>query len=151
MRIMIFYVGLNFTLKNVTKLRHCWKASNNQLLVKLGWALQGCANLPKNVHSNATCLQHMHSASYFTSFSSCMYPFFPLNLNLAKCLQNKKRKPKKNKKMLISKTYASNKRQGAYDDFFGIHTCRKFNMILDHAELRCIFVFWASLAPCDIF
>jgi len=98
MRTMIFYVGLNFTLKNVTKLRHCWKARNNQLLVKLGWALQGCANLPKNVHSNATCLQHMHSVSYFTSFSSCMYPFFPLNLNLAKCLQKKKKKPKKKQK-----------------------------------------------------
>jgi hypothetical protein len=86
-----------------------------------------------------------------------MHPFFPLNLNLIKCLQNKGKEPrknkkkKKNKKMLLSKTYASNKRQGAYDDFFGIRTCRKFNMILDHAELRCIFVFWASLAPCDIF
>jgi hypothetical protein len=78
-----------------------------------------------------------------------MYPFFPLNLNLVKCLQNKKKKPKKTtkkkKKNLLTKlmqatkgkelmktsnqTYASNKRQGAYEDFFGIHTCKKFNML----------------------
>lgn len=85
-------------LKNVTKLKHCWKAWNKQLSFKLGWALRGCTNLPKNVHSNATHFQHMHFVSYLTSFFSCMYPFFPLNLNLVKCLQNKKKEPKKTTK-----------------------------------------------------
>jgi hypothetical protein len=32
-----------------------------------------------------------------------MYPFFPLNLNIVKCLQNKKQKPRKKKKKKASK------------------------------------------------
>jgi hypothetical protein len=55
--------------------------------------------------------------------------------------KQKNKNLEKTKKMLLSKTYASNKRQGAYDDFIGICTYRKFNMILDHDELRCILCF----------
>ncbi len=124
-------------MKNVTKLRHCWKAWNKQISFKLGWALQGCINLPKNVPTNATRFQHMHYVGYFLSFSSCMYPFFPLTSILLNVCKTKN----KQKKLLLSKTCASNKRQGAYEDFFGICTCRKFNMILDHDALRCIMCF----------
>jgi hypothetical protein len=49
--------------------------------------------------------------------------------------------------MLGSKAYASSKRQGAYEDFFGIHTCRKFNMILDHVKIEMHFRVLGLIGP----